>query len=265
MTDNGIGADTAPMHRDRSRASSFGANAELYDRSRPSYPAALVDDLVARGPTSVLDVGCGTGLLGRAFVRRGLRVTGVEPDERMAEVATKHGIDVEVSSFEQWPATARRFDLLVSGQAWHWVEPVAGAQKAAEVLAPGATIALAWNIAEMQSDLRARLDVVYAELAHGAATPVVANLPHVWMHPGTAEEALAQNGAFCDLEHTAYPWERQYTRDEWLAQLETHSDHHLMDPDDRAGLLGAVGAAIDGLGGSFTMRYQCRVTMGRRR
>ncbi|QFZ22878.1 class I SAM-dependent methyltransferase [Saccharothrix syringae] len=75
------------LHRDRTRAESFGSVARRYDRYRPGYPAALVDDLVAVGPTRVLDVGCGTGKVAAALVGRGLPVLGVEVDGRMAEVA----------------------------------------------------------------------------------------------------------------------------------------------------------------------------------
>jgi trans-aconitate methyltransferase len=80
----------------------FGEVAEQYDRSRPTYPDAMVDDLVAPGVTRVLDVGCGTGIAARLFVARGCRVVGVEADARMAEVARGHGIDVDVSPFETW-------------------------------------------------------------------------------------------------------------------------------------------------------------------
>ncbi|HEV3329143.1 MAG TPA: methyltransferase domain-containing protein, partial [Acidimicrobiales bacterium] len=85
MPADGSRRDAAPLFRDRARASSFGANAELYDRSRPRYPDALIDDLMAPSPPMVLDVGCGTGLFGRSFVERGTPVLGVEPDAMMAD------------------------------------------------------------------------------------------------------------------------------------------------------------------------------------
>ena len=41
----------------------FGEDAEAYDRARRSYPAALIDDLLAlAGPEArVVDAGCATG------------------------------------------------------------------------------------------------------------------------------------------------------------------------------------------------------------
>ena len=85
------------LHRDRGRAGSFGSVAEQYDRYRPGYPVALIDDLAALRPATVLDVGCGTGKAAVALAGRGLAVLGVEPDERMAEVARGHGVEVQVT------------------------------------------------------------------------------------------------------------------------------------------------------------------------
>jgi hypothetical protein len=61
-------------------------------------------------------------------------VLGVEPDARMAGFARRTGVEVEMATFEAWEPAGRTFDAVVAGQAWHWVNPVAGAAKAAQVL-----------------------------------------------------------------------------------------------------------------------------------
>ena len=99
------------LHADRRRAGSFGEVAEQYDRVRPEYPVELVDRLLAGGPRTVLDVGCGTGISSRLFIARGCTVVGLEPDPRMAEVARRSGVQVESGTIEEWEAGARRFDL----------------------------------------------------------------------------------------------------------------------------------------------------------
>src|SRR5690242_20173112 len=74
-------------HQAREVAESFGAEAGRYDRARPSYPAALVERIVAASPgRQVLDVGCGTGIVARLFQAAGCEVLGVDPDARMAEI-----------------------------------------------------------------------------------------------------------------------------------------------------------------------------------
>ena len=44
-------------------------------------------------------------------------------------------------------------------------------------------------------------------------------------------------------------------RDEWLDQLPTHGHLNLFPPDKLPMVLQEVGAAIDAIGGSFTMAY----------
>jgi SAM-dependent methyltransferase len=97
----------APASGGRQRAVAFGSVADRYNRARPSYPTALIDDLMAQRPRSVLDVGCGTGTAGRLLAARECEVLGVEPDERMAAVAQSHGLAVEVTPFEMWDPKGR--------------------------------------------------------------------------------------------------------------------------------------------------------------
>jgi SAM-dependent methyltransferase len=105
-----------------------------------------VRSIVAESPgRDVLDVGIGTGISARPFQAAGCRVLGVEVDARMAEFARQHGFEVEVAKFEDWDPAGRTFDAVIAGQAWHWVDPVAGAAKAAEVLRPGGRLAVFWN------------------------------------------------------------------------------------------------------------------------
>ena len=64
---------------------------------------------------------------------------------RVADYARAQGFTVEVGTLEDWDPAGRRFDLVVAGQAWHWVNPHAGATKALSVLRPGGRIGLFWN------------------------------------------------------------------------------------------------------------------------
>src|SRR5262245_17859684 len=129
-------------HRHRTVAESFGVDPERYDRTRPPYPEAMIERILAVGAgTAVLDVGCGTGIAGRQFLASGCTVLGVEPDPRMAGFARQTGLSVEVATFEAWEPAGRTFDAVVSGTAWHWIDPVAGAAKAAQMLRPGGVLA----------------------------------------------------------------------------------------------------------------------------
>lgn len=250
------------LYLDRGRAESFGADAERYDRARPSYPPALVDELLATGARQVLDVGCGTGKASRLFVERGCEVLGVEPDPRMAGVARTHGLTVEEGVFERWDPRGRSFDLLVSAQAWHWVDPVAGPAKAAAVLARGGRIGLFWNVGTLPPALKAALDDVYRRLTPGLDeySVVLGNAgPERY---GTAADSLRASGLFADVVVRPFAHDRTYTTETWTDHLLTHSDHAALDPSTRERLMGAIADRINAAGGRFVVRYDTWLVTG---
>lgn len=254
------------LHSQRDRASSFGADPERYDRARPSYPGELVEHLlglVDGDPVRVLDVGCGTGIASRQFAAAGSDVLGVEPDERMAEVARRSGVEVEVSGFEDWDPAGREFDLVVAGQAWHWLDPEVAPHRAADALRTGGVLAPFWNLGEHREPTKDAFDRVYAELGPAAGpNPMVGG-----RRDGGADHraTIAATGRFTSVEEIEFPWERTYSRVEWLDQLPSHSDHRLMPQDDLRHLLDAIGALIDEHGGTTTMSYVCAALIARRR
>ncbi len=149
-------------HQYRQIAESFGTDAHRYDRTRPPYPQALVDRVIAASPgREVLDVGCGTGIAARQFQAAGCTVFGVEPDERMADFARGAGLTVDVATFEDWEPAGRTYDAVVAGTAWHWVDPVAGAAKAAQVLRPGGRLAPFWHVFQPPAEVMRAFVEVY--------------------------------------------------------------------------------------------------------
>lgn len=245
-------------HQAREMAESFGSDAERYDRTRPRYPNGLVRRIVDASPGGdVLDVGCGTGIVARQFRDAGCRVLGVEVDARMAAFARATGIDVEVSKFEDWEPAGRVFDAVVSGQTWHWVEPVAGARQAASALRPQGRLAVFWNVQQPPADLAEAWSAVYRRLLPDSVF-ARASGPGLEAYSGLlakAEEGIRAVGAFGEPDQWRLDWEREYTREEWLDQVPTAGGHSRFPPATLEEVLSGIGAAIDEAGGSFTMRY----------
>lgn len=260
--------DRSP-HRHRHVAESFGAEAERYDRARPRYPRALVDRIAAAAPgPDVLDVGCGTGIAARQLRAAGCRVLGVDVDPRMAEQARRHGLDVEVAPFEAWDPAGRSFDAVVSGQTWHWVDPFAGAAKAAQALRPGGLLALFWNAGLPRPEVAAAFAEVCRRVVPDSLAARQWTVPPVDAYAALcakAAEGLRETGAFTAPESWRYEWEQAYTRDDWLDLLPTQGAFTRLPPAALAELSTGMGAAVDAAGGSFTMRYTTVAVAARRR
>lgn len=249
----------ADSHRAREVAESFGVDAARYDRTRPAYPDALVDRIAAGSPgPDVLDVGCGTGTAARQFQAAGCTVLGVEPDARMAAFARGRGLDVEEATFETWDAAGRDFDAVVAGTAWHWVDPVAGAAKAARVLRPAGRLAVFWHVFQLPAEVGSALVEVYERVVPGS--PLAGHMERSALDVyqqmlDRAADGMRRAGAFTEPEQWRHDWERRYTRDEWLEQMPTHGSLTNLPPDEVREVLDGVGAAIDALGGGFTLPY----------
>jgi SAM-dependent methyltransferase len=237
-------------------------DAERYDRTRPQYPKPLIDRIVAAAPGAgrpdVLDVGAGTGIAARQFAAVGCTVLGVEPDARMAAFARQGGLEVEVSTFEAWDPAGRRFDAVVAGQAWHWVDPVAGAAAAARVLRPGGRIAVFWNAFQPPPAMAEAFAAVYRQALpepFAAAAGAAASMNAVEAYSAmcaTAADGIRAAGEYDEPEQWRFDWECAYTRDEWLDQVPTFGGHNLLPPDRLAQVVDGIGAAI---GAGFTARY----------
>ena len=249
-------------HQNRARALAFGGVAATYDRARPSYPPALIDALVDLAPQRVLDVGCGTGKAARLLVERGCDVLGIEPDPSMAAVARGHGINVEVAPFEDWDPRGRVYDLIVSGQAWHWVNPEVGIPKAGALLHPGGRLGVFWNRGRPDPTAAAALDAVYTRVAPEIArTNLALNLPP---EPSDRTAEFRQGGWFGDVAVRTFPWQTVYDRAGWIEFVSTLADHILLPDAQRLALLGALGDAVDAVGGSVTYRFSTLLRLATR-
>jgi SAM-dependent methyltransferase len=249
----------AALHLQRQVAEGFGADAGRYDRARPTYPADLVDRIIAASPgREVLDVGCGTGISARLFQAAGCQVLGVDPDPRMAELARQGGTEVEVAKFEDWDPGGRTFDAVIAAQSWHWVDRVAGAAKAAAVLRPGGRLAVFWNVFGPPKDLREAFGEVFRRVDPDSASGGFWDRPLIDLYrSGWAKMAdvIRQAGTFGEPEEWLSHWERPYTRDEWLDLVPTGGGFTRRPEAIQQQLLAGLGAAVDAAGGTFTMSY----------
>ena len=189
---------------------------------------------------------------------------GVEPDDRMAGVARSHGIPVEVATFEGWDPAGRTFDMIVSGQAWHWIDKAMGPRKAATVLPARAKLALFWNRGSHDMKTRLMLSRAYRQYAP-AMEAGYSPTGDAAQTNSEVVAAIVATGSFEPPELRTYAWTHRYSCDEWLDQLGTHSDHLLLPSKQFEALSQAIRRVIERLGGIISVSFHTELILARRK
>jgi len=243
----------------------FDQVAELYDRVRPRYPEALVDDVVALSRIAaggrILEIGSGTGLATEAFARRGFRILGLEPGAAMraqgrARLASFANVELAPFGLEDWPLEPAAFELVIAAQSFHWVAPDVRFAKSAAALRKGGALAVFGNSPlDERTPLRADLDRAYERHAPALLTP---------MGRGYSEltkvvQSFDESGCFGPVEVRTYPWSQAYTPAEYVDLLRTHSPHRMLPEAERAALHAALRDAIECHGGRIEVSYQAEL------
>ncbi|HOQ22473.1 MAG TPA: SAM-dependent methyltransferase, partial [Microbacterium sp.] len=121
----------------------------------------------------------------------------------------------------------------VLGQAWHWVDPVAGSAEIGRVLKPGGVLGLVWNIRD-------------------ESVPWVARLTEI-MKGSNAEQLMADGGPevaapFGALTARTWQWERPMTRAALSAMVHSRSYVITAEPAERERIDREIAELFDEIG-----------------
>jgi SAM-dependent methyltransferase len=255
----------------------FNEVAQEYDRHRPTYPDSLIDracEVAGLGPgAAVLEIGCGTGQLTRSLLARGLRVTAIEPGERLLALARDQlagagEVEFVHRRLEDAPLPHARYSAAFSGSAIHWVDPDVSWRTTAGALVDGGTLALVSYFG--LADPRSAVDQQAVHAAMARMAPDLAaewppyrdldgtlagvaqrrgNVSDVWAWLGAYD--LARGYAadlFEDIQVTAVPTQLEHTAAALNALLGTMSFWARLSPRQRDGLCAEIHALHHRLG-----------------
>ena len=131
----------------------FGRTAQDYARHRQGFPERLFERLstmdVGLPGQRLLDLGTGTGTLGRGFARRGCIITGLDPAASLMEEARRLdkeagvSVDYVVGRAEETGLPDGSFDVVSAGQCWHWFDRPRAAREAYRLLRTGGRLVIA--------------------------------------------------------------------------------------------------------------------------
>jgi SAM-dependent methyltransferase len=142
----------------------FAVSGDAYDRFMGRYSRELAPvfaDFAGVAPgLTVLDVGCGSGVLTEELARRvgAENVAGVDPSPLLEACAARvPGADLRAGAAEELPWPDDRFDAALAQLVVHFLDdPGAGVAEMARVVRPGGAVAAcSWDFADGMQMLRA--------------------------------------------------------------------------------------------------------------
>jgi SAM-dependent methyltransferase len=219
--------------------STFEEVPELYERARPSYPEAILDDLVAlaRLPPGarLLEIGPGTGQATVPLAARGFHILCVELGPALADRARRNlerfeNVHVVQADFETWDPAGLLFDCVVAFTAFHWVAPEVRYSKSADALRETGKLA----VVATKHVLPAGGDPFWVEVQEDyEAIDEDAQQPPSPDQVADMSEEIEASGLFGDVEVRRHLWEVAYSADEYINVLETYSGHRKLPPTAR--------------------------------
>ena len=222
-----------------SRALSFGAIPEAYERFRPGYPAELFDMVMTYAGQPVrtaLEIGAGTGKATRLFAKRGVTVTATEPDGAMLAELLKHvpaNVKTVQAAFEDL-RPSQSYGLVYAAAALHWTNPEGRWSRMAALLEPGGVVASFAGPARLAD--RAVQDAVRAARAPFLASDEVPSPDgtppgHDMQWPGTE---LRRSEWFADVQQLVIERRLTMTARDYVGHLSTISAYLELPASEQA-------------------------------
>jgi len=217
----------------------FDEAASHYDAARPSYPAALFDELEARTGSLagqlVLDWGAGTGIASRQLAERGGTVVLLDIGEQMLRraLARRPRSACVLADGNHMPVRPASVDITTFAQSWHWFDQELATAEAARVLRPGGFWAAWWNRAH--ADGEAWFDD-YQHLVSSSCPG------YNWQHLSDDQMTPDWTSA---LVVTMVPWVRHVTAEHWITDERSKSYFIELEPARRESVLAQVAALLN--------------------
>jgi SAM-dependent methyltransferase len=234
------------------RRESFDDAAELYASARPSYPEALVRDLISSNPVTkrpgsignlprTLEIGPGTGQLTLPLVQAGFPLTAVELGPHLARALGQRvepfpNATVIIADFDEWAAEPASFDLIVCATAFHWLDPSTRVSKCASL----AIIETHWGAGTPPGSLDR-----FAVESQSCYARWFPDHDPAYRPPGLLDlrkrnEELKESGFFAETVQKRYVVDRSSSSSQYCALLGTFSDVLALSEQRRAGFLGCI-------------------------
>ena len=267
---------------EREKRTHFDEIVTNYDKVRPSYPNALIEDIIKYSAPKkggfAVEIGAGTGKATTPIISAGYDVTAVEAGANMAEFLSarfkgRDNFRVIESPFEEVSLEENSYDLLYAGSAFHWVDAEIGCPKAFRLLKKGGVIALfRYNVIpadgdplyeEIQSAYDRHYRSYYTQKDRLQRKCAEELLDPDEIARGFGFRDLGAYG-FTDVEMKLYSVIREFGSETLIDSLDTLADHRSLPDSNRTSLYAEVADAVIRHGGCYREHNVFQLYLGRK-
>ena len=253
-----------------------------YDKVRWGYPDELYMDIIRYSRPEkgkkALEIGAGTGKATVRFLDRGYDITVVEMGVNMTEFLLDRfkgytNFNVVTATFEDTSLEEAQYDLIYAASAFHWVDAEIGCPKVYRLLKEGGTFALFRNNAVPADgeELYEEIQTLYIKYYNSYYTSIkrpVRKSREDFSKPSEIYKSFRfedlERYGFREVTMKLYDASQTYSADEYIALLDTYSDHRGLPDDNRTALYAGIREAILRHGGYHKVDYIFQLYMGRK-
>lgn len=238
----------------RDRRERFDQIAVNYEKYRPGYPKELIGEIFSlvnlSSSGTILEVGSGSGKATELLAQRGHVILCLEPSNELISLAKVKfqgdaGVVFSNTTFEDWQPDKFTFDLVVSAQAFHWIDPSIGYKKTAAILRNEGWLALFWNMYPKNEDfLTKQIDKLYRGIL-----PEVSPYNYSEDLIGRRKVDIEDSGYFKNVLVKRFFWKIPYSTEEYVRYLDTFGVYSRLSDSTREVFFQELARTIDSCGG----------------
>lgn len=236
----------------------FNEDVLNYDFARPSYPKDLYSDIFQyldqrNVGNTALEIGIGTGQATKPFLDAGFHITAIELGDKLAaytaekfEAYTNFRVICADFMEDELKAT-ESFDFLYAATSFHWLPKPCGYFKAKEMLRERGVIALFWNHPYMcRADDKTNIAAVGVYNRLRPSRKTILEFSEAMTEPIVSELRFS---GFKNVQSKLYHRIRTLTTDQYIALLNTYSDHRALNNTIKSRFESEMSEALNNVGG----------------